>query len=82
MFLTAIFNFSSLVTKWLAGNIAVDVLLCKSSPVNISNSVILSISSPKKSTRIALECSFTGIISNISPRTLKVPLLKSISFLS
>ena len=51
-------------------------------PVIASVSNILSISSPNNSILIAFECSFVGIISIMSPWTLKVPLLKSISFLS
>ena len=48
----AILSLSSLVTKWLAGNIETVFLLTKITPVKVSNSLIRSISSPKNSTRI------------------------------
>ena len=52
------------------------------SPVRISICMIRSISSPKNSTRMAvLKVLDTGRISSTSPRTRKVPRLKSISFL-
>ena len=51
-------------------------------PVKISNSLILSISSPKNSILIPFVEDDAGTISKLSPLTLKVPLLKSISFLS
>ena len=50
--------------------------------VRTSNSLILSISSPKNSILIPLEDEDEGIISKLSPLTLKVPLAKSMSFLS
>ncbi len=52
------------------------------SPVNTSNSLILSTSSPKNSTLIPLLVDDAGNMSKTSPLTLKVPLTKLISFLS
>ena len=51
-------------------------------PVKTPNSLILSISSPKNSILIPFVEDEAGIISKESPLTLKVPLEKSISFLS
>ena len=78
MFLIAFCKTSLLVTKWLAGNIVTVFLTLRMVPVTVSNSQILSISSPKNSILIPLLWKLIGIISTISPLTLKVPLLKSI----
>jgi hypothetical protein len=50
------------------------------SPVSTSNSLNLSISSPKNSTLIPILVLDAGKISKVSPLTLKVPLTKFISF--
>ncbi len=52
------------------------------SPVSTSNSLILSTSSPKNSILMPLAVSDAGTTSSMSPLTLKVPLEKSMSFLS
>ena len=57
-------------------------LFCIIAPVKLSNSLILSTSSPKNSILIPFVFSFAGINSITSPFALKQPLLSSILFLS